>query len=392
MPRRDVPRRDLLREALAAIQPFKQSVLVEIASQLEKDLLAASEAHRAGRLRSSELEGIASYVSTMARSLPSTFGRRFGFDAAQIQAMSEDWGDRTLFSSMIVPCYGNDWGHASLHMPAVVTRTSAGEEQVYVVDLILLRGEDRIDQIDLLSYPWLAHELGHNLMCRHDRRFIPAVSEHLDAIARKLRLAAIADRGRTRAGSEKSIQELIEFWHPGADHRNWSHELGADLIALWALGPAYLAVFQDLLEEPNQNPYLISAVHPPYAVRVCALLNGAGRLGFETDASGLAKLATSWRSSVWGAQRANRFLCLADTKLIEVVVQAALEFCGQLGVTRCTTDRLATLETAISDLDSQEFGTNLLLSAWLAYSRKGRQSYSHWERRVVESLASSVRQ
>ena len=123
-----------------------------------------------------------------------------------------------------------------------------------------------------------------------------------------------------------------------------------------------------------------------------ALLSGAGSLGFGTDASGLARLASSWRSSVWVAQRTNRFLCLAETKLVEVVVQAAFEFCGQLGVTRCTTDRLASLETAISDLDSQEFGTNLLLSAWLAFSRKGRQSYSHWERRVVESLASSVRQ
>ena len=388
MPRRDVPQRDLLREALTAIEPFKQSVLAKVASQLENDLLAAREAHRAGELGTAELVGIADYVGTMARSLPSTFGRRFGFDAAQIQAMSKDWGDRSLFSSMIVPCYRNDWGHASLHMPAVVTRTSTGEKQVNVVDLILLRGADQIDQIDLLSYPWLAHELGHNLMFRHDRHFIPAVSEHLDALARKLRLAAIADRGQALVGSKKSIQELIEFWRPGADHRNWSHELGADLIALWALGPAYLAVFQDLLEKPNQNPYLISAVHPPYAVRVRALLNGAGRLGFGTDASGLAKLASSWRSSVWEAQRTNRFLCLADTELIEVVVQAALEFCGQLGVTRCTADRLATLETALSDLDSQEFGTNLLLSAWLAFSRKGLQSYSIWERQVVESLAS----
>ena len=253
--------------------------------------------------------------------------------------MSEDWGDRGLFSSMIVPRYHNDWGHASLHMPAV-TKTPAGDQQVYM--------------IDLLSYPWLAHELGHNLMFRHDRHFIPAASEHLDALVRKLRLAAIPDRGRARAGSERSVQELTQFWRPSDDHRNWSHELGADLIALWVLGPAYLAVFQDLLEESTQNPYQVSPVHPPYAVRVCALLNGAGRLGFEADARALAKLAGSWRSSAWAGHRTNRFLRLADAGLVEAVVQVTLEFCQRLGLTQCTSERLASLETTLSDLDSSK--------------------------------------
>jgi len=391
MPRRDAPKRDLVAEALAAIQPLKQSVLAEIARQLENDLLAASEAHRAGQLRTPELMGIAAYVRTIARSLPSSFGRRFGFDAAQIRAMSADWGDRDLFSLMIVPRYHDDWGHASLYMPTVVTKTLAGDQQVHMIDLILLPGPDQIDQIDLLSYPWLAHELGHNLMFRHDRHLIPAVSEDLDAIVRKLRLAAIPDRGRARAGSERAVQELTQFWRPSDDHHNWSHELGADLIALWVLGPAYLAVFQDLLEESTQNPYQVSPVHPPYAVRVCALLNGAGRLGFEADTRALAKLAGSWRSSAWAAHRTNRFLRLADAGLVEAVVQVTLEFCQRLGLTQCTSERLASLETTLSDLDSQNFGTNLLLTAWIGW-RKDRHTYSQWQDRVVDSLASSVRQ
>lgn len=53
------------------------------------------------------------------------------------------------------------------------------------------------------------------------------------------------------------------------DHKNWVHEIAADLIALLIFGAAYLACFEDVLEDAALNPYGVAP--EPSAVRMHSL-------------------------------------------------------------------------------------------------------------------------
>jgi hypothetical protein len=65
------------------------------------------------------------------------------------------------FSGMLIPRYEQDWGHESVMMPAENGRS-------HIIDLILMPGQDRLRDVNLLLYPWLGHELAHNLLFRYD--------------------------------------------------------------------------------------------------------------------------------------------------------------------------------------------------------------------------------
>jgi hypothetical protein len=66
---------------------------------------------------------------------------------------------------MIVPKPSQDWGHMSLPL-ATYDQTAT-----HVIDLILLPGDDRLEDVDLLAYPFLTHELGHNALFKYDKVF-----------------------------------------------------------------------------------------------------------------------------------------------------------------------------------------------------------------------------
>src|SRR6266849_5614928 len=137
---------------------------------------------------------------------------RFWFDAGLIRAMSADWSGKKLFSPMIVPCYETQWGYARLPMPLSEAFSGASEHRAHVIDLIFLPKADDLRHVALLDYPWIAHELAHNLMFRYDNLLIPLISPAVIAAVRQRRLAAIADRGGARAASQKVLDEFIRFW------------------------------------------------------------------------------------------------------------------------------------------------------------------------------------
>ena len=144
---------------------------------------------------------------------------------------------------MIIPCYETQWGYARFPMPLseVCSESTTGHSNV--VELIFLPKADNLAHIALLDYPWITHELAHSLMFRHDGILLPLIRTPIDEAVQTRRLAAIADRGRAQAMSQRALHEFSSFWMPTADHGNWSHELTADLIAFWVLGAPYLAVF-----------------------------------------------------------------------------------------------------------------------------------------------------
>jgi hypothetical protein len=388
MRRRDGREHGRVDEAMRFAQACSGTPLASIGIYLQNVITTARLPAGTGA-SPKHLEQVAELALDTLRRLPKSFGERFRFDALMLQAMSTDWSKRPLFSRMLLPNYGEGWGHASLTPPGFV-QISNGAHVAHVIDMIFFRGRDELAEIDLLVYPWIAHELAHNLLFRHEQYFVPGLEGAIDGRLKALRIAAIADRGTARSRAHSFNDELLSFWFPTRDHRNWMHEIAADIVALYVLGPAYLAVFEDLLESTEStDPYRIAPIHPPYMVRIAALMQAACHLGWEKCLTKLEAIAAGWPLGRWREQRTNRLLALADPVLISNAVQTALHGCQALQLNACTPAHVSAVEMGCMNVETLEAGTDLLLAAWLVYLR-APQDYNNWERTVVETLVNSV--
>lgn len=110
MPRHHQERPNALAEARIAVRQLAGSPLEQIAQGLTNALDLASEARSTDAITEAELARIGEYVTTIIGFLPKAYGDRFWFDAGLIRAMSSDWSEEELFSTMILPCYGSQWG------------------------------------------------------------------------------------------------------------------------------------------------------------------------------------------------------------------------------------------------------------------------------------------
>jgi len=305
-----LPRRERLREqpfdaAFAKVSGVINSPLREIGEKLNQFLLLAKQSFEARRLDANSFAAASAHIAGLADRLPRSFGERFLFDSALIRGVGEDWGADVGLSHMIIPRHNSEWGHERVPMP------SEDPNSAHVIELIHLPGQDRLSEVDLLSYPWVIHELGHYILTKHSDLFVPVFKAALEKVATKLRLASIADRGHSKARAQEMLNELFRFWSPSFDHRNWAHELTIDLISLWSCGPAYLACFHDVVERTDVNPYEVSETHPPYAVRSDALTKGAVQMGLARFAGNLEHLPKTWQRSRWKSHRDSKFLALA---------------------------------------------------------------------------------
>ena len=316
--------------------------------------------------------------------LPQSFEQRFHFDTALIRSLARDFAKELPLSGMIMPRYSRTWGHERLIMP-----WEKNASRGHAVHLIHVPGQDRLKDVDLLDYPWIAHEWGHYLMLRHDSSFSPDFTSELDEIIKLFRLSAFADRGLAKQKSQRHIQELIRFWTPSADHRNWAHELAIDLLSLWTCGPAYLACFEDYLRKKRPNPYMIEQSHPPYAVRTEALIEGARQLGLGAYTSGLTSTVGDWDKSNWRIEKDNHFIGLNNREIIKACIHAAFGFCRSLNLAKCSVDRVEAIRSNATKFEFPDFGVDLLLRARIVFIEKGEEGYNNWENAVVERLAKS---
>jgi hypothetical protein len=360
------------------------SPLKVIAEKLTEALDEAECAFKAGSLPLNKLTELATYVSHIVSQLPQSFGERFFFDSAMIRCMAEDWSGSLTISPMIIPWYGLPWGHLSLPVP------SRGGKDTHLIDVICFRGADRLGDINLLEYPWVAHELGHYVLFRDDSPFTLAFLPALQSRMRSLELLAIADRGAARVKADKTIEELRRFWTPSPDHKNWAHELAVDMIGLWTCGPAYLATFEDEVGSPQTDPYAITQDHPPYEVRLRALVGASHHLGFGKHAEGLIAISKAWARSTWCEGENNRFLGLADKDLIGDCRESAFRACESLNLRRWATSRFEAARRELVDENSMDLGVDLLLSARIVFQEQGESALDNWETSKVRRVAEYV--
>ncbi len=386
LPRRPGSGQEFFQAAIQKVNALAGTPLQEINKKLSSFLEDAKGAFLAKSLSEDELVQVGKSICDIIDHLPRSFGKRFLFDAVLIRSLAKGWSDNLRVSGMLMPHYAENWGYLRLVMP------SENTEHAHVVDLIHMPGQDQLEDIDLLGYPWVAHEWGHYAMLRHDSLFSPCFARDLNKLIASLNLASVADRGSAKAKAQRTIQESAKLWTPSPDQQNWAHELAIDLISLWICGPVYLHCMENHLTNDYPNPYLIDQGHPPYAVRAEALIKGAQQLGLGAYTTGLKGVVAGWDTSKWHLKEDNHFIALANPEIIEACTRAAFGFCKSLKLTVCSAQRVEGLRTRTTSPDAVDFGLDLLLIARTVFEEKHEQAYNDWERAVIERLASDLTQ
>lgn len=386
MARRNRDNHDRLSKALERVgRRFDQSPLPCVGSTLRQYVQDVQCGVRAGQVSLEDANRLATYLEVVIDRLPDTFGDRFRFDAGMITAIAEEWnGGAAQLSSMILPRAAAEWGHQSMPMP-----TYSGES-AHVIDLILMPGEDNLDDIDLLTYPFLGHELGHNMLFKHDAIFAGEFQKQLERHVNGMLRQSLADRGAVKVKSKGIIEQTRRLWGATPDHFNWAHEICVDLIAFWTCGPAYLATFHDVLDDPQLDPYQVGQSHPPYEVRLRALVYAAEVLGWSAHCENLSEVIQRWGRSDWQRGRNNQYAALARQPLVVGCTETALKTCEALALPKCTPHSLLALNKKLSRGETPELGSELIVAAWLTRENKDEASYNDWEKSVIRTHLTGI--
>lgn len=387
MPRLSKPTKsDGLYELKTQVQRIVDSPLREV-GQVLLSAVADLELVAVDGSRQITIPALIKDLEAVLGHLPRAFSERFKFDTGMVQATIEELGQGGVrLNTMIIPRPGNTWLHGTLPLPWI-----KGEEQKFV-HFIFFQGGDTLREVNLLTYPFFIHEIGHNLLQRYDptlrQRFVP----QLDQLTNRLRLLALADTGGERTKTQRRIEDIRTYWSPTPDHKNWMHELSIDIIALWLCGPAYLATFQDEMEEPEVKPFQITQEHPPNVVRAAALSEVGDSLGWGEFTEGLSKLVNDWRTTRKGVQETdyNQYLELADPLIVQACVSSALAMCEELKLPKCTTALIDRIREIISRGETPDFGIELIVAAWLVRHEQGEDAYLQWEPLVTRDLLQYV--
>lgn len=364
---------------------FAESPLSPVGDMLVSIMSDVQRSVETGGGASDDAECIADYVARVLELLPISFGPRFVFDAQLIQALAAEYSQGTAnLSGMLVPKPSHAWGHQTVSMP------SNDGKSAHVIDVIHLPGVDNPADIDLLCYPFVCHELGHNILFRNGDAFITASSQELDAVLAAIQKQTLGIRGLSKQVADATIGQVRRYWTPTADQYNWAHEIAVDVISLWLCGPAYLASLQDVMEADDLNPYQLGQSHPPYEIRARALIDAAGRLGWAYYTGTIQELADRWSSVTDTNVRTNLHVACGDSRFLNAVISATIQTCESLALPRCTPARISALEDKEGQGQPLDFGTDVILAAWLRYNQGTQAEYEAWERGTIERLLADL--
>lgn len=253
--------------------------------------------------------------------------------------------------------------------------------------LLSLCGTPELADANLLDYPWMYHELAHNLLLRHDKEFSKRVENAIWQTAKSLRLRSIADRGAAKQKALGTIDKLVGLWKAQANHRDWSHELAGDIVGVWICGPAYIAAFCELFEQQDLNPYLLSSGHPPYEIRALAIRQVSQELGWRKLAGKLTNLINSWKTSKWAPGRGNPYLAMAQPDLIERITSVIFQLCEDLKLPKCTDETIERARQLMLTGQTPETSIELITAASFIFEQRGHSYYEAWERRTLDEIA-----
>ena len=121
------------------------------------------------------------------------------------------------------------------------------------------------------------------------------------------------------------------------------------------------------------------------------MLEGAGQLGWRAEAVRLAERLKAWHSpSSSDKARTNEYIALADQQLMTQHVDLVLQVCCDSRVTSCTLSKIDYLAKSARQIDSLEFGIDLLVQAWIVWERHGKDTFWDWQASVIEQMSNRL--
>ena len=248
-------------------------------------------------------------------------------------------------------------------------------EQIY---LFLLPSFDRWS---LLSYPILAHELGHNVLYLYEDHFFEKFNQSLINLDDKMRRDLISLTRNRREEQERLHERLLHSWGL------WKNEIGADIIGLYLLGPAF--AYSSLNSFVGPNPYEIFSTHPPHNLRINLLTKYLSSSVFNL-AEVAREMQAKWDDylGVGNFRKDPRYEFLANVELAFQCAESVSAGCIEFGIGPFGHEEIASLESFRKiDIGSLllENGRQLLNLAWIKF-QKDKPAYYQWEQSVLEQI------
>ena len=324
---------------------------------------------------------VADFITSALEALPHSFGRRFTFDAAMLQDIARTWSSDALqLPQTIVPCFGEGWAYSRQPMHPDRLHT-------HYLELIHLPGDDDLGDVNLLMYPWVCHELGHFILSRPASTFVDLATTLLQTTLSNMESGAGGASGQP---GEVALRRIEKCWAPAANPEDWANECAADVVALWTCGSAFIAAMEETAANGGVDPYSIESPHPPYEVRVRAVIWAARFLGLGQAVGRLQAIAQEWEDQRQQVDLAPDYAFLTHPRVIEHAVWAASAACQALGLRPCTPEAVDEVRKRMSATAELDFGIELLLTARLLREEKGAKAYKTWETDTVARLAEDI--
>lgn len=307
--------------------------------------------------------------------LPDATQERFIFDALMIQSLAQRWSGNSSLSNAIMPAYGEEWRFERYKL-----FPGPSEGQFYMLELIVVRGENNLDDANLLEYPWLVHELVHSLFYRNSAVVAEALKQRLTIPLRDLQSGLVSDRGQVRSIRQQQTEQIVKFWTPSEDHLNWAHELAIDVIGLATVGPAYGWNFLLETAKDTFRPFELVQSHPPFAIRCQALCLAAERLAWDELARWLTERMRRWTTSKEFGPIENMYRAAADSACIAAGLDATFDLIRTLQLPifgRHDWDKAA---ENIRAGTQPALGAEMLAATWHAYNTFDESAFHHWMR------------
>lgn len=297
---------------------FKQSQLETVGDKLVDNLEWLLVGIETDTVSGAATVSMLRIVDDIFERVPKSFGDRFDLDALLIREIMLEWeSPKIRFPSMIVPNYGDEWAHSAVAMPPENGR------EAHIVKIITLPGDDVLDEINLLDYAFLFHELAHELFSLSGDLFRIPFNKRLDSRLHSLRRRSIADGHEvTKRRHQDVIDNIESYWRATNSRPDWAHEFAADIVALWACGPVYIDRLVDTIRAKNQRPFDLKQEHPPYAARFDALSKACFQLGWPTTQTD--DLLEYWEKTTAAQERSNEYFAVLDDELLNHVVEQTL--------------------------------------------------------------------
>lgn len=194
---------------------FKKSRLDKLASIIEEEITLTKLAVERGEVGGEVLDDFAGIAGVVLKILPRSYGSRFDFDTQLTNVIATEWNhQRQILSMPILPKHdGRYWEHEKLTLP--ITRKLAradSDDNSIAITVIRFPQDNSLDSVNLLDYPFLYHELAHNLFFyNRDRYFADSFGAKLDGVLSNLRLRSFADQGSAKDKALKMIDKVRQM-------------------------------------------------------------------------------------------------------------------------------------------------------------------------------------